>query len=123
MEKWSGKLAVVTGASSGIGAQIVRDLAKSDINVIALARRVEKLEALKKELSSAPGKVTVMACDVSSKTSVDSVFAEIEKVYGVLNILVNNAGISRLVVVMKIGHKFLSNCYLKKCEHTRGRKR
>lgn len=95
MDKWRGKNAVVTGASAGIGAAIVRDLAKAGINVVALARRVEKLEALKKELESADGKVIAVGCDVSNKESVESAFTEIEKVFGVIHILVNNAGVVR----------------------------
>jgi NADP+-dependent farnesol dehydrogenase len=95
MEKWIGKIAVVTGASAGIGAAIVRDLSKSGINVIALARRVEKLNDLKNELNGAPGKVTAMRCDISDKKSVEVTFAEIEKTFGFIHILVNNAGVLR----------------------------
>ena len=95
MEKWQGKIAVVTGASAGIGAAIVRDLAKAGINVIALARRIEKLEALKDELKGAPGKVTALRCDVSNKASVEATFKTIEERFGVVNILINNAGVVR----------------------------
>jgi NADP+-dependent farnesol dehydrogenase len=95
MEKWRGKNAVVTGASSGIGAAIVRDLANAGMNVTALARRVDRLEALKKELEGAPGRVRVQKCDVSNKESVNSAFADIEKECGTVHVLVNNAGILR----------------------------
>lgn len=44
MEKWQGKLAIVTGASAGIGKSILEKLAKAGVNVIGLARRVEKIE-------------------------------------------------------------------------------
>ena len=93
MEKWIGKTAVVTGASAGIGAEIVRDFAKNGINVIALARRVEKLDALKKELETADGKVIPMRCDVSDKKSIDATFDEIAETFGSVQILVNNAGV------------------------------
>lgn len=95
MEKWIGKVAVVTGASAGIGSAIVRDFAKAGIDVIALARRVEKLESLKNELKSAPGKVTALKCDVSDKRSVEEAFKSIERSHGVIHILVNNAGVIR----------------------------
>lgn len=93
MDKWSGKIAIVTGASSGIGEGIVRDLVKNGIDVVALARRMEKLEALKEELKSAKGKVIPMKCDVSNKASIDAAFEEIEIKVGAAQILVNNAGV------------------------------
>lgn len=98
MEKWRGKTAIVTGASAGIGAQIVRDLAKAGINVIALARRFERLDALKKELANlvkVTGKVTTLACDVSNQDSVEMTFSLIEQTLGPIHILVNNAGVAR----------------------------
>jgi NADP+-dependent farnesol dehydrogenase len=93
MEKWQGKTAVVTGASAGIGAQIVRDLANAGVNVVALARRADKLEELKSELKDAKGKVGVFCCDVSDVKSVEAAFAYVEKEFGGTDILVNNAGI------------------------------
>jgi NADP+-dependent farnesol dehydrogenase len=94
MEKWKGKLAVVTGASAGIGAAIVRDFVKNGINVIALARRVEKLQALQSELKDEEGNVIPMCCDVSKKSSIDDAFDQIEQKFENIHILVNNAGIA-----------------------------
>lgn len=99
MNKWQGKNAVVTGASAGIGAQIVRDLANAGVNVVALARRVDKLEELKRELKAAPGKVTPYGCDVSDVKSVEAAFAFIEKNLGGTDILVNNAGIVKYIKI------------------------
>lgn len=93
MEKWNGKVAIVTGASAGIGDAIVRDLVKYGINVVALARRIERLEKLKEDLKDAKGKVIPVKCDVSSKESIDAAFKEIEEKANVVHILVNNAGI------------------------------
>lgn len=111
MEKWCGKNCVVTGrnkqagvfistsyqfvtgASSGIGAAIVRCLAKAGINVIALARREDKLRALKEELLGASGKVTTIVCDIADKSSVESTFGKIEQKFGAIHLLVNNAGV------------------------------
>ena len=95
MEKWRGKNAVVTGASAGIGAAIVRDFSNAGINVAALARRVERIESLKGELKNSPGKVIPIACDVSNKESVETAFKSIEKTFGTIQILINNAGIIR----------------------------
>jgi NADP+-dependent farnesol dehydrogenase len=94
MDKWIGKTAIVTGASAGIGAAIVKDFANAGVNVIAMARRLERLEDLKNELKNAKGKVTAMKCDVSDKASINAAFDEIEKKFGSVQILVNNAGIA-----------------------------
>ncbi|CAG9800072.1 unnamed protein product [Chironomus riparius] len=93
MEKWSGKTAIVTGASSGIGETIVRDLVKNGINVFALARRMDRLESLREQLKDETGKVIPIKCDVSDKASIDAAFEEIEKEVESIQILVNNAGI------------------------------
>lgn len=93
MEKWSNKLAVVTGASAGIGEAIVRDLAKNGVNVVGLARRSEKIEKMIDNLRDLPGKIYARKCDVSDLQSVKEVFKWIEDEFGSMNILVNNAGI------------------------------
>ena len=100
MEKWVGKLAVVTGASAGIGAAIVRDFAIAGINVVGLARRVENIEAVISSLGETPGKVYAYKCDVSDLQSVKSAFAWIESKFGSIQILVNNAGIGKNVSIL-----------------------
>ncbi|XP_063709589.1 farnesol dehydrogenase-like [Culicoides brevitarsis] len=92
MDQWKGKIAVVTGASAGIGADIVKDLAKAGIHVVGLARRKTKIEEIAKEMSHAPGKIYAMECDVSNIDSVAKAFNEIEKKFKYVHILVNNAG-------------------------------
>lgn len=109
MEKWVGKTAVVTGASAGIGAQIVRDLVNAGVNVVALARRADKLEELKKELAGKHGKVTTYSCDVSDVKSVEAAFAFIEKTCGGTDILVNNAGIVKYVKIFQDGPNVASD--------------
>ncbi|XP_070501938.1 farnesol dehydrogenase-like [Chironomus tepperi] len=94
MEKWNGKTAIVTGASAGIGDATVRDLVKYGINVVALARRLERLETLKEELKDEPGKVIPVTCDVTDKASIDAAFKEIEEKVGSIHILVNSAGMA-----------------------------
>jgi len=96
MDKWQGKTAVVTGASAGIGAEIVKDLVKNGINVVGLARRPEIIEAFAKEIEGTGyGKIYAYKCDVSSLDSIKETFKWIEDKFGVINILVNNAGIGR----------------------------
>jgi NADP-dependent 3-hydroxy acid dehydrogenase YdfG len=99
MEKWEGKTAIVTGASSGIGDAIARDLVKHGINVVALARRMDRLETLKEQLKDQKGKLIPIKCDVSDKASIDAAFEQIENEVGTVQILVNNAGIAHLKMI------------------------
>lgn len=92
MEKWSGKYAAVTGASGGIGEAIVRELSKKGIHVIGLDIKLERIEAVAKELSSESGKVYARHCDVTNSSSVLEAFKWIEDQFGSIQILVNNAG-------------------------------
>ena len=91
MDKWKGKIAVVTGASVGIGEAIVKDLSRQGITVIGLARRPEKIEEYASKLSE--GQIFARKCDVSDLESIKTAFQWIEEKFGVINILVNNAGI------------------------------
>jgi NADP+-dependent farnesol dehydrogenase len=93
MEKWEGKVAVVTGASAGIGEAIVKDFARNGINVVGLARRSEKIEEYASKLSNLKGKIYAKKCDISDLDSVKSTFKWIEEKFGVINILVNNAAV------------------------------
>ena len=93
MERWQNKVAVVTGASSGIGAAIVKDLVKNGLQVVGLARRVERVEEIKSQLPAAlQSKLTALKCDVSKLESVNEAFDKIESQFGGVDILVNNAG-------------------------------
>ncbi|CAG9803618.1 unnamed protein product [Chironomus riparius] len=103
MEKWEGKIAVVTGASSGVGAVVAEKLARNGINVIGLARRSEVIEENIKKLGELSGKIYARKCDLSDIQSIKDTFNWIEKTFGTINILVNNAGISGLNNVLKEG--------------------
>lgn len=93
MEKWRGKVAVVTGASSGIGAAIVKDLARSSVITIGLARRPNKVDLLKDDLGEFAKYLFSSECDVSSNDSVKNAFKWVAENHGTVNILINNAGI------------------------------
>ncbi|XP_053689237.1 farnesol dehydrogenase-like [Sabethes cyaneus] len=96
MDRWAGKVAVVTGASSGIGAATAKSLAKAGMTVVGLARRVERVEELKKELpSSVQGSLHAVKCDVSKEDDILKTFKWIEQKFGGVDVLINNAGILR----------------------------
>ena len=96
MDRWLGKVAVVTGASAGIGAAITKSLVESGLIVVGLARRSEKIEELKNELPENVRKnLHSVKCDVSSEEEILAAFQWIEEKLGGVDILVNNAGILR----------------------------
>jgi len=89
------RVAVVTGASSGIGEAIVERLAGDGWTVIAAARRLERLEALAARSASvdAPGRVLTAVLDVRDTTSVDALAAKVRAEHGACHLLICNAGI------------------------------
>lgn len=101
MERWIGKVAVVTGASSGIGAQIVIDLVNVGVKVVGLARRVEKVNELKSKIKPEFQKnLSAQKCDVGDEANVKSVFSWIETHLGGVDIFVNNAGCIRVTNII-----------------------
>lgn len=94
MERWSGRVAVVTGASSGIGAAIAAELAKKGLKVVGLARRVERVQELSKSLQSATGKLHAVKCDVSNESDVQTAFKWVKDNLGGVDILINNAAVA-----------------------------
>lgn len=88
MDKWGGKIAVITGASSGIGAQISLDLSKAGLQVVAMARRMDRLQ----ELSKWNTNINPVFCDVFDPKTIQDAFTYVAKTFGKINILINNAG-------------------------------
>jgi NAD(P)-dependent dehydrogenase (short-subunit alcohol dehydrogenase family) len=88
-----GKVVVVTGASSGIGEATARRLAQAGVTVVAVARRLERLEALARELDGAPGRVVPYAADVADTAAVDALAAWVDTEFGACHALINNAGV------------------------------
>ncbi|NIL41696.1 SDR family oxidoreductase [Salinispora arenicola] len=88
-------VAVVTGASSGIGAATVRRLAAEGFHVLAAARRTDRLADLVKEVETSGGSATAVSCDVTSDESVASLAAAAATAPGPVTLLVNNAGGAR----------------------------
>jgi gluconate 5-dehydrogenase len=93
----SGKSAIVTGASSGLGAQFAKALARYGANVAIVARRIEKLEAVSKEIEAFGVKCLPIRCDVLDNDDIRSAVAKVKNEFGRIDILVNNAGVARSV--------------------------
>ena len=90
-----GRVAVISGASSGLGRQMARAFASQGADLVILARRMERLEELKKELSSTNVKVLPIKCDVTSTEDINNAAASAEAEFGKVDILVNCAGSSK----------------------------
>lgn len=92
----SGKIAVVSGASSGLGQQMALAFARQGAALAILARRVERLEEFKPKLIEAGAKeVLAIKCDVTSTADIDNAAKEVEKKFGRVDILLNCAGSSK----------------------------
>ena len=97
-----GQVAVVTGASSGIGYATSIVLARAGAKVVAGARRVEKLEQLRKEIEKEGGECVVASCDVTKRSDCDALIGTAIKKWGRIDILVNNAGLMPLSFVKNL---------------------
>lgn len=90
----TGKTAVVTGASSGLGADAALAYAQSGADVALLARRVDKLNQVKEEIEKTGRRAVALACDVTDEKSVKEAVEEVLKEFGHIDILLNNAGVA-----------------------------
>ncbi|HZY15831.1 MAG TPA: SDR family oxidoreductase [Ramlibacter sp.] len=90
----AGRVAFVTGASGGLGAQFARVLARSGAAVVLAARRIEKLKDLRAQIEGEGGDAHVVGLDVAQVDSIRAAVAHAETEVGSIDILVNNAGVS-----------------------------
>ena len=90
----SGRVAFITGASSGLGAQFARTLARAGAGVVLASRRVEKLKELRARIEGEGGDAHVIELDVTDHDSIKSAVAHAETEMGSIDILVNNSGVS-----------------------------
>lgn len=93
MGRFSGKIMLVTGATSGIGRAVALRGAKEGATVIAVGRNEERGKAVVEAIENKEGKAVFKKCDVSDKEAVKKLFAEIKEEFGKLDVAVNNAGI------------------------------
>lgn len=88
----TGRVALVTGASSGMGRHFVTTLAEAGAKVICVARRKDEIEAVAKALREAGHEAAAVVIDIGDTDSVTAGFTEAEKAFGTIDLLVNNAG-------------------------------
>lgn len=94
MSKLAGKVAVITGASKGIGAGIAKELAAQGASVVVnYASSKEGAEQVVEEITKAGGKAIAIGGSVAKAAEIDALFAETKKAFGKIDILVNNAGV------------------------------
>ena len=95
MTELKGKVALVTGAYTGVGAAIATKLVKLGMKVVGCARNEDKLKVLAQELNKeGPGKMFPIKCDISHEADVLVMFKYITEKFGTLHVCVNNAGVA-----------------------------
>jgi len=105
-KKLNGKVAVVTGASKGIGAGIAKESAAEGASVVVnYASSKEGADKVVDEITKRGGKAIAVQADVAKKTEVERLFAETEKAFGKIDILVNNAGVYEFVLLEEVTEK------------------
>lgn len=97
IEQWHGKVAIITGASSGIGAALAEKLVEAGLQVVGIARRVEIVEKLSQKMSSFEGKLHPMQCDVTKEEDILKAIDWTATNLGPISILINNAGVFNFV--------------------------
>ena len=97
-----GRVAVISGASSGLGRQMAKAFAEQGADLAILARRIEKLEELKEELKDTGVKILPIKCDVTLTEDINNSASLVEKEFGKVDILVNCAGSSKDAGVLEM---------------------
>ena len=98
----SGKVAMVTGASSGFGAHFAKLLSARGAKVVVAARRVDRLDSLVEEIKSSGGEAVAVAMDVTDPNSIESAFDQGEAAFGTITVVANNAGVADIRSALKV---------------------
>ena len=112
----SGRVALVTGASGGLGAQFAKTLARAGAAVVLASRRVDKLKELRASIEAEGGAAHVVELDVTDPGSIKSAVAHAETEVGPIDVLINNSGVSttqRLQDVQEADYDFIFNTNVK----------
>ncbi len=103
MNRFEGKIALVTGASRGIGEAIARRLASEGAHVLAAARSVDALERVVAEIAASGGKASALALDLADAASIDAAVKSALAAHGEIPVLVNNAGVAEDNLILRMG--------------------
>ncbi len=98
----TGKVALVTGASSGLGARFAQVLTANGASVVLVARRKDRIAALQAKIEAEGGKAIAIEADVTDRAAVAGAFDAAEKAFGTVTILVNNAGVVHTTRALEI---------------------
>jgi 3-oxoacyl-[acyl-carrier protein] reductase len=96
------RVALVTGGSRGIGAAIVKQLAKDGLHVVAMARSLEKLEQICNEIKADGGSAEPVTCDIADAKALAEAIEKVVDKHGRLDVLVNNAGITKDGLILRM---------------------
>ncbi|MEQ2297545.1 Dehydrogenase/reductase SDR member 11 [Ameca splendens] len=96
MDRWTGRVALVTGASVGIGAAIAKELVRFGMKVVGCARDVDKIKNLAAECQSASyaGVLIPFKCDLTNVEEIQSMFSAIKEEHNGVDVCINNAGLA-----------------------------
>ena len=107
----NGRVALVTGASSGIGAQLSRSLARSGAAVVMGARRKERLDELQAEIESSGGKCHAVQLDVAEEASIIAAYDAAEQAFGPIDTVIANAGVMASGLATELPVEQFDNCF------------